>query len=966
MEDYELADPQLPKVLQQLEVDLHLFGAPPLSQQLPPTAAVEGLTLVILGGSPEERFIHILEGNRQSRGNVFLAISPTWLERRKAKHNPDLFELHLRKGIWCDSGKGYGHWFLATFDPPRRVTYFVNFMTHFSCRDGRDDGAALEENLCTPMSSSMKLSRLMGDKLHTRLTLAAARVAVPSTLALQFWESAYSNPFGNEPRSFVRILDLSHDSELKNAETLHTLRDSVLVFIAHNDQLRKVVIKPSGPTWYGSRGVVFHDVTAIDAMIASIQKLRCMILENDTILVEEFLQTFMSQKVLTEFEASVGLSTTASHVVHKSTCLAVELQEEMGFMETLQEVAEPDVLTTDQTPRAWADMVEQIDTVPQPTRTHPAALRLRVVVARTPTNGAVVTNSVVGVGPASQPLHGDNTMPYEFDAVLDMWGISNKADLISKVYMEAERAMLALIEAERTSLHNRAQTDLIGIDFLLTTRYGAVCPVVIEVNDHDCTDQPQMLEYIQGDLGQAVRPWVQMMLHRSQELILGELDILIIGLGGNSKLSIYRKIHNNYHTGLHMVDSNSTHKCRDLSQNFLHIPDLMDHSRDDEHADKIMGWIRESGLDKWLDGVITWWEDCVPLTAMVRERLGFKGPNSHSAAIAKSKIQTQLKLMEEEGHKDYRPGTGHYAIKTVPIKSREHLTEVVNRIGFPAVVKVDHGSSAFGVKLVKNFQELNETAETLTKFYKDEASHGGCGLSWGCNLLVQEFVGGSEHDVDLVLYEGDLVCAFVTDNGPTRLPYFAETSEVMPSSLNKHQQDQLKTAARLACIQLGLKTGVFNVELKLTTVGPKVIEINARMGGFYIHPWVESIFGVDLVMCAVLTACGLRPTTTPVPPRITMVGLQLFTSQHGRVLREITTLERLQELHDKGLLVWVPFEDHLPEQEEFEEPIGNIGCGGEDREKAMARLETVLSCTQLDCGDVPPSYYFRTLREIGN
>lgn len=34
---------------------------------------------------------------------------------------------------------------------------------------------------------------------------------------------------------------------------------------------------------------------------------------------------------------------------------------------------------------------------------------------------------------------------------------------------------------------------------------------------------------------------------------------------------------------------------------------------------------------------------------------------------------------------------------TVPIQSREHLTEVVHRIGFPAVVKVDHGSSAFGV-----------------------------------------------------------------------------------------------------------------------------------------------------------------------------------------------------------------------------------------------------------------------------
>lgn len=69
-----------------------------------------------------------------------------------------------------------------------------HLLTHFSCRDGRDDGVALEENLSTPMSSSMKLSRLMGDKLHTRLTLAAARVAVPSDLGFAPFSRVDSKP----------------------------------------------------------------------------------------------------------------------------------------------------------------------------------------------------------------------------------------------------------------------------------------------------------------------------------------------------------------------------------------------------------------------------------------------------------------------------------------------------------------------------------------------------------------------------------------------------------------------------------------------------------------------------------------------------------------------------------------------------------------------------------------------------
>ena len=64
-------------------------------------------------------------------------------------------------------------------------------------------------------------------------------------------------------------------------------------------QVSKVVVKPSGPSWYGSRGVVFRAGTDVDGVVEAVQSLRTQLQFEDTILIEEFLTTFFSQKVMT-------------------------------------------------------------------------------------------------------------------------------------------------------------------------------------------------------------------------------------------------------------------------------------------------------------------------------------------------------------------------------------------------------------------------------------------------------------------------------------------------------------------------------------------------------------------------------------------------------------------------------------------------------------------------------------------
>jgi hypothetical protein len=51
----------------------------------------------------------------------------------------------------------------------------------------------------------------------------------------------------------------------------------------------------------------------------------------------------------------------------------------------------------------------------------------------------------------------------------------------------------------------------------------------------------------------------------------------------------------------------------------------------------------------------------------------------------------------------------------------------------------------------------------------------------------------------------------------------------------RDKQMVMIAAAAQCCNCLGLKNGVFNVEFKMTGMGPKLIEINGRQGGFYIQ-----------------------------------------------------------------------------------------------------------------------------------
>eukprot|EP00891_Asterochloris_glomerata_P006828 jgi/Astpho2/6828/Aster-06504 len=275
-----------------------------------------------------------------------------------------------------------------------------------------------------------------------------------------------------------------------------------------------------------------------------------------------------------------------------------------------------------------------------------------------------------------------------------------------------------------------------------------------------------------------------------------------------------------------------------------------------------------------LDGICTFCEMAVPLVSRLAEQFVDAARDKHAAraAMQVGKLPTPRHALIHEA-KDLQAAGDH--------------------VQFPAVIKPIYGAASIGVVRVNNMAELQKTYKKVVKEMagarivagalqqadasdEDEPADGsakpvrqeGNASSWiKMTLMLEEYLDGPEVDVDLVLSEGQAVYGAITDNWPTVEPYFNETGSNCPSILPMKQQQELIELAVQAVQCLGFQMGVFHVELKYTSRGPRLIEINCRMGGGPVRNTNLLVWGVDMVEEHLLVTAGIpaRPQVSKHP-----------------------------------------------------------------------------------------------------
>lgn len=621
------------------------------------------------------------------------------------------------------------------------------------------------------------------------------------------------------------------------------------------------------------------------------------------------------------------------------------------------------------------------------------------------------------VGRAEKPLCHRFTLPQSLDTTLELWGVldeAQKKNIRVQIKEVSERAMKAVMEEEK-KMHpkerggNKTQTDVLGVDMLLTCIDYMVSPVILGVTTDLCLESCGIHECVLGSLAagrstivdSASEPLIETMLRRSMTYVMEGKEVLVVGAGGISKKFIWQAAQS-YGIRIHMVESDPGHFASSLVTSFIHY-DYEDHSRtDEEHAQNILSMVRDKGLH--LHGCMAFWDECTILAAILCRMLGLPGPPPNAVRLAKRKTQTQLCLLNMTAPAPPFPYAGAFAVPCFPLGPGTGGVEAAESIlSYPLILKPESGAGAVGVRLVQDGEECRSLVKKMgvepeacrvvknDEYSAIDAGHKeqGCkpriggslepvvpdmGLSNGVSSvdptepmkvpvqtpppLLAEYITGTEHDVDLVLgFNGRLLAAYTSDNGPTLLPGFTETAAALPSRLSQERRCQLVEAASRSCKALGLYPGVFNVELKMTEFGPRLLEINPRMGGFYLRDWIRHLYGTDLVLVALALSCGLEPALPEkgAPESAVLVGVMCTGESHEEALGSTANPQRLSELHNAGYIRFNRLEGG-PVRGPDQEPYCNVACQGESQKEARERLLGVCSVLGFDTQGYPLRY----------
>jgi len=247
--------------------------------------------------------------------------------------------------------------------------------------------------------------------------------------------------------------------------------------------------------------------------------------------------------------------------------------------------------------------------------------------------------------------------------------------------------------------------------------------------------------------------------------------------------------------------------------------------------------------DVVLDGVICWDEIRVVHAAQVAEELGLPGGPALAVARCRDKHQTRLALAE----------AGVAQARSVPVSSFTEATSAADTIGYPVIVKPRALGASLGVSLVNRSGDLAAAYAHARNAHEDGVPYFDSGV------LVEEYMDGPEISVDSAIAHGALTPMFLARKVTGYYPHFEEVGHVVDSADPLLCEPRVLEVLQASHRAVGYRTGITHTELRLTATGPKIVEINARLGGDMIPyvGWVAS--GIDPGRVAVAIACGEAP-----------------------------------------------------------------------------------------------------------
>lgn len=246
-------------------------------------------------------------------------------------------------------------------------------------------------------------------------------------------------------------------------------------------------------------------------------------------------------------------------------------------------------------------------------------------------------------------------------------------------------------------------------------------------------------------------------------------------------------------------------------------------------------------------GIVTYTEPLLRDTARLTTALGLPGHSVATVGLLTDKLRQRGRLAE----------AGVDSVRQHVVRGPEDWPAAVAAVGLPAVVKPLYGGGSRDTYLVEDEATALRLSGTMTgELVLEEYLRGRPSLPYGDFVSVESLC--SPDGVTHVAVTGKL----------PMLPPFRESGQLWPADLPAGELAAITDLATRTLLALGVDFGITHTEIKLTPDGPRVIEVNGRLGGL-INDLYRTSAGLDMVRIGGLQAMG-EPVSAkpPVPDRV--------------------------------------------------------------------------------------------------
>ncbi|WP_030908515.1 ATP-grasp domain-containing protein [Streptosporangium amethystogenes] len=276
-------------------------------------------------------------------------------------------------------------------------------------------------------------------------------------------------------------------------------------------------------------------------------------------------------------------------------------------------------------------------------------------------------------------------------------------------------------------------------------------------------------------------------------------------------------------------------------------------------------------------GVLCWDEARILAASYVSEALGLPGGDPEMVRRCRDKHRTRVAL----------DALGVPQPRSLAVATLEEALRAGEEVGYPAILKPRGLGGSLGVIRVEDPSELAERFAFVRELTVPD------GATYEIPVLVEEFADGPEVSVDAVVQGGVVTPLFLGRKVLGYEPYCEEVGHFVDAQDALLQDAEFCRVLQDTHTALGFTDGFTHTEIKLSSRGLRVIEVNARLGGDMIPYLGLLTTGINPGLAAAAVACGRTPALAP--ERKLVGGVRFFY-----VAEDDTVIESI-EFDEAGL-----------------------------------------------------------------